>query len=111
MKAASMQEDEIIKGIQQPGKFDATVDSQADALRLTRAALPHALELPPAEPGRPYPSPPGGVKAWIQLHPADASPGSGLPKTPHVKYADWTKGKKGKGGSWGHIFFPPQQSD
>ncbi len=27
---------------------------------------------------------------------------------PHVKYADWTRGKKGRGGSWGHIFFPPE---
>jgi len=29
---------------------------------------------------------------------------------PHIKYADWTGGKKGSGGTWGHLFFPPEQS-
>ncbi len=47
---------------------------------------------------------PQGVKAWFQVHPAEPAVGNNLP---HVKYADWTGGKKGRGGSWSHIFFPP----
>jgi hypothetical protein len=99
-----MTEDDIIKGIQSPGKFDATVGSEADAKRLVRTALPHATELPPAVAGQPYPSPPAGVRAWLQVHPAEPAVANSLP---HVKYADWTKGKKGRGGTWGHIFFSP----
>jgi hypothetical protein len=99
-------EQDIIQGIQGPGKFDALVASEADARRLVRAALPHAVELPPAVTGQPYPSPPRGVKAWFQVHPPDALPGSGLPNLPHIKYADWTGGKRGSGGRWGHLFFP-----
>jgi hypothetical protein len=98
--------DDIIKGIQAPGKFDATVASEAEARRMAQTALPHATELPPTVAGQPYPSPPTGVKAWLQVHPPDATPGSGVPNLPHVKYADWTGGKRGRGGSWGHIFFP-----
>jgi hypothetical protein len=99
-----MTEDDIVNGIKAPGKFDATVGSEADALRAVRTALPHATELPPAVAGQPYPSPPQGVKAWFQVQPAEPGVGNNLP---HVKYADWTKGKKGRGGSWGHICFPP----
>lgn len=99
-----MTEADIIKGIQAAGRFDATVRSDAEALRLVRTALPHATELPPAVAGQHYPSPPPGVKAWFQVQPAEPSAGNNLP---HVKYADWTRGKKGRGGSWGHIFFPP----
>ena len=99
-----MSEAEIIRGIQQPGRFDAVVGSEADAQRLVRAALPHAVELPPATPGQPYPSPPQGVKAWYQLQPAEPNAGNDWP---HVKYADWTGGKKGRGGTWGHLSFPP----
>lgn len=102
-----MTEADIIKGIQAPGKFDATVDSEADAVRVVRTALPHAAELPPAAAGQTYPPPPQGVKAWFQVHPAEPGAGNNLP---HVKYADWTGGKKGSGGSWGHIFFPPPAS-
>lgn len=80
------------------------VESEADARRLVRTALPHAVELPAAVSGQPYPAPPPGVKAWYQVHPAEPSVAISLP---HVKYADWTKGKKGRGGSWGHICFPP----
>jgi hypothetical protein len=99
-------ESEIIKGIKAPGKFDATVASEGEARRFVQTALPHATELPAAVAGQPYPSPPKGVKAWFQVHPPDSTPGSGLPDLPHIKYADWTGGKRGSGGSWGHIFFP-----
>jgi hypothetical protein len=98
-----MREDEIIKGIQSPGKFDVVVASEADARRFIQTALPHAIELPLAVPGKPYPNPPQGVKAWFQIQPAEPSVGNNLP---HVKYQDWTAGKKRTGGSWGHIFFP-----
>ena len=99
-----MTEDEILQGVQQPGKFDATVASEADALRIVRTALPRAIELPAAVAGKPYPSPPRWIKAWFQTHLAESSAGNNLP---HVKYADWTRGKKGRGGSWGLLFFPP----
>ena len=99
-----MSPDEIIEGIQAPGKFDAIVDSEADAVGIVRTALPHATEVSSAVAGQPYPSPPIGVKAWFQSHPAETGVGNDLP---HVKYADWTRGKKGRGGSWGHLFFPP----
>ncbi|MHB1424986.1 MAG: hypothetical protein ACYC3I_17575 [Gemmataceae bacterium] len=99
-----MTEDDIINGIKALGKFDATVGSEANALRAVRTALPYAAELPPAVAGQPYPSPPKGVKAWFQVQPAEPDVGNNLP---HVKYADWTSGKKGRGGSWGHICFPP----
>jgi hypothetical protein len=99
-----MTEDEIIKGIQQPGRFDAEVGSEVDARRIVGTALPHAVELPRATMGQPYASPPQGVKAWFQVHPPEPAVGN---VKPHVKYADWTRGKKGRGGSWGHISFPP----
>jgi hypothetical protein len=102
-----MTEDEIIKGIRNPGRFDAVVVSEADALRIVRTALPHAMELPPAVAGQPYPSPPPGVRAWFQVQPAEPAAGNELP---HVKYADWTGGKKGSGGTWGHLLFPPTGS-
>jgi hypothetical protein len=101
-----MSEDDIIDGIRSPGRFDATAESEDDARRLVRNALPHAVELPAAVAGVPYPSPPAGVKAWFQPHPAEPSAGHPLP---HLKYADWTDGKKGRGGSWGHLFFPPPE--
>ena|ERR1017187_1359004 len=99
-----MSDDDIIKGIQAPGRFDVTVGSEAEAKRLVKTALPHAIELPPATAGQAYSSPPKGAKATYQVHPAEPVVGNNLP---HVKYADWTKGKKGRGGSWGHVFFPP----
>ena len=99
-----MSEAEIIKGIQQPGRYDTTVGSEAEARRLVRTALPNALELPSAVSGQPYSPPPLGVRAWSQVHPAEPAVGNDLP---HVKYADWIGGKKGRGGSWGHVYFPP----
>jgi hypothetical protein len=102
-----MTEGEIVDGIKQPGRFDATVASETDALRLVRHALPHAKELPRAIAGQPYASPPPGAREWFQVHPAEPLVANNLP---HVKYADWTRGKKGSGGSWGHLFFPENGS-
>ena len=98
-----MTEDEMIKGIQRQGKYDVIVESGSEALRIVGVALPHASQLPPAQAGQPYPLPQKGVKAWFQVHPAEPNAGNDLP---HVKYEDWTRGKKGRGGSWGHISFP-----
>lgn len=100
-----MSDDEIIDGIRQPGPFDAIVGSEDDARRFVSTALPHAIELPPAVEGPPYANPPPGQKAWFQVQPAEPGVGNDLP---HIKYADWTNGKKNRGGSWGHLFFPPE---
>ncbi len=93
---------EIIQGIQAPGRYDAIVGSEAEARDLLRRAMPDALELPAALPGQPYPNPPTGCRKWYQLHPAEPSVDH---DRPHFKYADWTGGKKGRGGRWGHIEF------
>jgi hypothetical protein len=71
---------------------------------LLQQAMPDGVELPPAVTGQPYPNPLAGVKKWYQLQPPEPDVGHLLP---HFKYADWTGGKKGRGGSWGHIFFLP----
>jgi hypothetical protein len=42
-----MTEGEIIHGVQQPGRFDATVGSEADAVRIVKTALPHSLAITP----------------------------------------------------------------
>jgi hypothetical protein len=91
-----------VNGIKASGKFDDTVGSLAEASAAVKKAFPDAVELPPAIAGQPYPSPPPGVKQWFQVHPPEPGVGNNLP---HIKYADWTTGKKGTGGSWGHIFF------
>jgi hypothetical protein len=103
-----MVSDAIVQGIRQPGRFDATVASSAEATRLVREAMPDAVERPHAIAGQPYSVPPPGVKKWFQVHAPEPSVGN---NQPHVKYADWTKGKKGRGGSWGHIFFPPAAAE
>jgi hypothetical protein len=92
-----------VKGIKAAGVFNHTVKSLDDALATIRKAMPDAVELPRAVAGQPYPSPPPGVKKWFQIHPPEPGVGNNLP---HIKFADWTNGKKGTGGSWGHIFFP-----
>jgi len=97
-------DDEIIDGIRSTGPFDAMAGSEDHARDLVSTALPHAIELPPAISGQAYANALPGQKAWYQVHPAEPDVGN---EHPHVKYADWTKGKKGRGGSWGHIFFPP----
>jgi RHS repeat-associated protein len=91
-----------VRGIKAAGRFDDTVKSLDEARAAIQKAFPDAVELPPAVAGQPYPSPPPGVKKWFQLHPREPGVGNDLP---HLKYADWTTGKKGTGGSWGHIFF------
>ena len=93
---------EIIQGIQAPGRHDVVVGSEAEARGLLRQALPGAPELPTATAGRPYPKPAPGRLKWYQLHPAEPRVGN---VRPHFKYEDWTRGKKGRGGSWGHIEF------
>ena len=105
-KQAVPTEADHVKGVKAPGKYDATVGSEAEARRIIQQALPHAQEMPPAAAGQPYPGPPRGVKVWFQAQPAEPHVGNMLP---HIKYADWTAGKKGSGGSWGHLFFPPAQ--
>ncbi len=95
-------EAEIIREIQAPGKYDAQAGSEDEARRLLQQAMPDAVELPAAVAGQPYPNPPQGCKKWYQLHPAEPNVGN---DRPHFKYADWTRGKKGHGGSWGHISF------
>ena len=95
-------EAEIIRGIQAAGRYDANVASEDQARRLLQQAMPDALELPAAVPVLPYPSPPAGCKKWYQLHPPEPAAGN---DRPHFKYADWTRGKKARGGSWGHIHF------
>jgi len=93
---------EIIQGIQAPGRYDATVASEDEARRLLQQAMPDAVEVPAAVAGKPYPNPPAGCRKWFQLHPPETRVGN---DRPHFKYADWTRGKKGRGGSWGHIEF------
>jgi hypothetical protein len=95
-------EAEIVKGITTPGRYDVTVGSEEEARCLLQQAMPHAVELPPAVPGQPYPKPPLGCKRWYPLHPPEPNVGH---LRPHFKYADWMGGKKGRGGSWGHIAF------
>ena len=97
-----MTDAEIIQGISKPGRYDATVGSETDARRLLQQALPSAVELLPAVVGQPYPNPAHGCKQWYQLHPPEPAVGN---IRPHSKYADWSRGKKGAGGSWGHIEF------
>jgi RHS repeat-associated protein len=92
----------IAKSIKAPGKFDCTLGSLDEARAAVRQAFPDAVELPAAVPGN-YPKPPAGVKQWFQVHPAEPGVNNNLP---HIKYEDWTGGKKPSGGSWGHIFFP-----
>ncbi len=103
-----MGDDEIIDGIRQPGRFDTIVASEAEAKKFVRAALPDAIELPRAEPGHPHAGPPPGVRKWFQVHPPEPAAGNDLP---HIKYADWSVGKKGRGGRWGHLYSPPEASD
>lgn len=95
-------EAEIIRGIQAPGRYDAVVGSEAEARRLLQQAMPDAVELPPAVSGQLYPNPPTGCRKWYQLHPPEPAVGN---DRSHFKYADWTVGKKGRGGSWGHLEF------
>jgi hypothetical protein len=93
---------EIAQGIQASGPYDAVTTSEDHARRLLQLAMPDAVELPPAVAGHPYPNPPSGCRKWYQLHPPEPRVGR---TQPHFKYADWTGGKRGRGGTWGHIDF------
>jgi hypothetical protein len=93
---------EIIQGIQSHGRYNAIVGSEDERRRLLQAAMPDGLELPPALQGQSYPKPPKGCLKWYQLHPPEPKVGQARP---HFKYEDWSRGKKGRGGSWGHIEF------
>ena len=101
-QTAGVSDRDVVEGIRRPGKFDATLSTEGEARQLIGVALPGATELPPAT-GSPYPRPSPDVQSWFQLHPPEPSVGNDLP---HLKYADWTRGKKGRGGTWGHLFFP-----
>lgn len=101
-KPAMPTEADHIKAVRTPGRYNATVGSEAEARRIVQSALPHATEVPRAVPGQPYPQAGPGVKAWYQVQPPEPGVGNNLP---HVKYEDWTGGKKFKGGRWGHLFF------
>jgi hypothetical protein len=85
MVPATPTDAEIIKGIQAPGRYDATAQSEDHARRLLQQAMPDAVEVPPAVPGAPYPKPPPGIKKWYQRHPPE--PGVGHDR-PHFKYED-----------------------
>jgi hypothetical protein len=98
-------DDEIVKGIASPGRYDVTAATEERARGLLKKAMPDALELPVAIAGTPYPTPPTGCRKWYQLHPPE--PGVGHAH-PHFKYVDWTHGKKGTGGSWGHVEIAPR---
>jgi hypothetical protein len=91
----------LVKKISAPGSYNTTVKTLEEARQLIKAAMPDAVELPRALPGKNYPIPPPGVKKWFQIHPAEPGVGNDLS---HIKYVDWTTGKKGTGGSWGHVF-------
>jgi hypothetical protein len=103
-KPAVPTEADLIKGVKAPGRYNATVGSEEEATRIVRSAMPDAVEVPRGVAGQPYPIPEPGVKKWFQVQPPEPEVGNNLP---HVKYEDWTGGKKKNGGSWGHIFFPP----
>jgi hypothetical protein len=102
-KGAAPNLEQVAQGVKAAGKYDATVGSLDEARQVIGKAMPGAVELPPAVAGQPYASPPPGVKKWFQVQPAEPNVGN---MQPHIKYADWTQGRKGTGGSWGHIFFP-----
>ncbi len=92
----------ILKQLREPGPFSPTAPSKQAALEWAQEAFPDAMHLPDAQPNAPYPST-AGYKKWYRFEPAEPNVGNNMP---HVKYTDWTGGKKGTGGSWGHIFFP-----
>jgi hypothetical protein len=62
-KPAVPTEADHVKGIKAPGRYDATVGSEAEARRIIQQALPQAQELPPAMAGQPYPGPRKVAKA------------------------------------------------
>jgi hypothetical protein len=59
-----------IKGVRAPGRYDATVGSEAEARRIVRGAMPDAVEVPPAVAGQLYPCLTlvsiGGIRSTLQ---------------------------------------------
>jgi hypothetical protein len=106
-KPAVPTEADHIKGVRAPGRYNATVGSEAEARRIVQSAMPDAVEVPLGVAGQPYPIPEPGIKKWYQVQPPEPEVGNDLP---HIKYENWTRGKKKSGGSWGHIFFPPSET-
>jgi len=107
-KPAVPTEEDHVKGVKAPGRYNATVGSEEEATRIVRTAMPDAVEVPPAVAGQPYPIPEPGVKKWFQVQPPEPEVGNNLP---HVKYEDWTRGKKktDRHGFWGpERVFPPR---
>lgn len=94
----------ILKKLREPGTFNPTASSKQEALEWAQEAFPDAVHLPDAQPNTPYPST-AGYDKWYRFEPAEPDVGNNLP---HIKYADWTGGKKNRGGSWGHIFYPDE---
>ncbi|MEO6808098.1 MAG: hypothetical protein ABI353_03170 [Isosphaeraceae bacterium] len=92
-----------VRAVQAPGRYNAIVGSEDEAHLIVRKALPHAVELARGVPGQPYPRAAPGIRAWFQVQPPEPDVGN---MRPHVKYEDWTGGKKFKGGRWGHLAFP-----
>ena len=99
-------ENDIIDGIKRTGNLMLPLPPKLRQNSSYKRRYPMPPSCLPQSRGQPYPASPKGVKAWFQVHPTDATPGSGIPNLPHIKYVDWTGGKRGKGGSWGHIVFP-----
>ena len=84
-------EEDHIRGVQAPGRYDATVGSEVEARRIIEGAMPDAVEVTPAVVGHRYPVPAPGVKKWFQAQPSEPQVGNDLP---HIRYQDWTRGKK-----------------
>ena len=90
------------------GKYDHVAGSQEEALDLARKAFLGGEEVPAATAIH-YPEAGNQRGPWFQVHPAEPIVTTSAGKSwPHVKYEDWSRGKKSNGGSWGHIFFPPK---
>jgi hypothetical protein len=80
-------------------------DSLEDALNAIKSILgPEAVELPPGFQSETYLDAPPGTKKWFRIEPPDGPDEHN--REYHVKFADWTRGKKGTGGVDGHITFP-----
>jgi hypothetical protein len=92
---------ELLDKLKQPGKHNVTVGTKTEALDLARKAVPTGTHLPDEVAGQAYGST-KGIKSWFRVEPAEPAVGNDLP---HVKFADWTGGKKRTGGRHGHIFF------
>ncbi|SIO67996.1 intein C-terminal splicing region/RHS repeat-associated core domain-containing protein [Singulisphaera sp. GP187] len=87
--------------------YNENADSLDDALNAVKNFLgSDAIEAPPGVPdsaGNPgvYVDPAFGTKKWFRIEPPDG--GSNMF---HIKFQDYTGGKRGRGGINGHITFP-----